>query len=283
MAYTSLVFRGGGVLLIAYITALQELHKRGLIGIIERVAGASAGAITATLFTILRPDQMYAMMQKFDFSQLEDKENILDLLSSRHGLYRGKWFQNWIESIIAENTGKSFCTFKDLHDAGHIDLSIVTTYLNEGDSVVCNYQSTPDVIVSEAVRASMSIPIIFDLFEFTQGMNPGQQFVDGGLELNYPISLFDGYPEDEVLGFYLHDISNVQAPINLDSFNNYARANFEALMNAQNAIFFSNAKWVRQSLIIDTKGISATDFKITPTQIAILEQSGVEAVNTYFK
>ena len=47
--YKNLVFSGGGVRGIAYLGALEMLDEYGIIENIQRVAGTSAGAITATI------------------------------------------------------------------------------------------------------------------------------------------------------------------------------------------------------------------------------------------
>ncbi len=281
---TCLCFKGGGVLGVAYCGALKVLWERALIQSIKRIAGCSAGAILATLFTVgYTPGELYTIMSGLNFKSFEDHENIFDLLSPRHGLYRGNYFQTWIEKLISEKTKIAFATFRDFHNLGLPDLSTVTTYLNEGDVVICNYNSTPDVIVSEAVRASMSIPIIFDRFVFTKGFNPTQNFVDGGVMLNYPISLYCGYPDEETIGFYLHDINNRQPPRTLDGLGilQYAKATFEALMNSQNAEFFNNSKYIKQSIIIDNFGIPATDFGISDVDKNRLYNSGVECAEKY--
>ena len=44
--------QGGGILGIAYVGALQELEKEGILQNIERVAGTSAGAMNAMLMSL---------------------------------------------------------------------------------------------------------------------------------------------------------------------------------------------------------------------------------------
>ena len=48
----NLVFKGGGVLGIAYAGAIKVLEDKQILGQIERVAGTSAGAITAALVNL---------------------------------------------------------------------------------------------------------------------------------------------------------------------------------------------------------------------------------------
>ena len=50
--FRNLVFEGGGVKGIAYSGAIKILEKKGIMKDIQRVAGTSAGAITATLLAV---------------------------------------------------------------------------------------------------------------------------------------------------------------------------------------------------------------------------------------
>jgi NTE family protein len=50
--FRNLVFEGGGVKGIAYAGALEVLEKENILPDIKRVAGTSAGAITATLLAL---------------------------------------------------------------------------------------------------------------------------------------------------------------------------------------------------------------------------------------
>ncbi|MFO7861029.1 MAG: patatin-like phospholipase family protein [Desulfosalsimonas sp.] len=50
--FRNLIVEGGGVKGIAYIGAMQVLTQRGLLDGIQRVGGASAGAINALIFAL---------------------------------------------------------------------------------------------------------------------------------------------------------------------------------------------------------------------------------------
>ena len=50
--FRNLIFEGGGVKGVAYAGALAELEHMGILNKITRVAGTSAGAITAVLLSL---------------------------------------------------------------------------------------------------------------------------------------------------------------------------------------------------------------------------------------
>lgn len=281
--------KGGGVNLIAYVTCLQKLWPTGIYSGVEQYAGASAGSIISGLLAAgYTPDELYAILSTFDFQNLEDGSvftSARGILSDRHGLHPADWFEDWADRMFASKLGKQKATFSDLKAAGLPGFMAVTTDLATGNDFVCSYEKTPNIILSEALRSSMSIPLLFDLFSFTQGTDTKKVYSDGGEVLNYPINLFDTYPENEVLGLYLTDVSDSQPPINITGFRSFIDAHFEALLNSCNSWVFENSKWINQTIFIDTKGLSATNFKInkSPSDILILETSGTNAAEAYLK
>ena len=279
--------KGGGVNLIAYIAFLLKVWATGIFDGIEEYAGASAGSIIGGFLAAGHtPIELFGIMKTFDFRQIEDGGLFISaegILSERRGLHPGKWFENFADGMFAAKLGKPKATFRDLKAAGRPNFTAIATDLETGDPFFLNFDKTPDAILSEALRASMGIPLLLELFSFTQGVDPNKRFSDGGEALNYGISLFDGNPKEEVLGLYLHDVSNVQPPIDVSTLRGFIDAHFETLLSQCDSWVLPNKKWMDQTVIIDTKGLSATDFNISskPANIAILEQSGIEAANKY--
>ena len=69
--YKNLVFKGGGIRGISYIGALEILEKYGILSQIDRVAGTSAGAITATLVSFrLNHQETYSRLRSLDFTKV---------------------------------------------------------------------------------------------------------------------------------------------------------------------------------------------------------------------
>ena len=123
--------------------------------------------------------------------------------ATKTGIWAGDVFKQWLEDAIdaaLKDAGLSFTskelTFKKIHETDYfrIDPFVIGTNLNSGYPVVFSYQDTPDILLADAVRVSMSIPIFFEPVEIAFPFNGGQTkclFVDGGVVWNYPIELFD--------------------------------------------------------------------------------------------
>ena len=86
------------------------------------------------------------------------------------GICEGRRFLNWIETIIARKTGIQHCTFGEL--ANLIDrgepfkhLHVYATKLAGQDSEPVRWSSEDpaykDLIISEAIRAAISVPLVF--------------------------------------------------------------------------------------------------------------------------
>lgn len=226
----NLVFEGGGVLGIAYLGALQYLSEHELLTEVSRVAGTSAGAITACLMSMALPfDQMKAMTDSLAFEKIpgtEENTFLADLpaplrktlgdlfddvecvfrLIKNFGWYSSDYFYQWIKEQIAsqfdQNKKQPPYTFADFHNPEiHLDqrlfhdLYIVGTDLSYRQSKVFCVESTPLMEVAEAVRISMSIPLFFEAVPLNEHAqirdSAARLFCDGGVMWNYPIALFD--------------------------------------------------------------------------------------------
>lgn len=272
--YGSLVFKGGGVRGIAYAGALQVLEQKGILQGIHRVAGTSAGAITAMLVA-LKYDAagIREIVGNMDFSRLEDGWGPWRI-PSHYGLYEGDAALDWLEANIAAKMGHG-ATFADMRAKGYLDLHVVATNLDTQSPFIFSPDSTPNVQVSVAVRASMSIPLFFKAVQV-----PGiaGTFVDGGVLMNYPISLFA-----DALGLYLTDFTPSSMPkIGWGNLARYVKSLFETLMNSQDDNIQADQEIMKRTVRIDGLGISATDFALTADMKINLFNSGVTCTEKFF-
>lgn len=262
----NLVFKGGSVKGIAYLGVRAALEACGFqLDSVERIGGTSAGAMNALAFALnLTIDESKRFILDLDFTDLLDdahssvpREKLLEIkdtnssffkatrassvltsalpaLSGAFGLYPGEFVRDWLEAFIFHKTRIHDCTFQELHDLrmgthpGFKDLYVVGFNLNTQLAQTFSVETTPTVIISDAIRISMSIPLLFQPYSPYYKTSSGQRvrdssghfWIDGGVVENYPIHLFDrgcyvpgssGVSADEsffnpeTLGFYLTD------------------------------------------------------------------------------
>jgi NTE family protein len=285
--FTNLVFEGGGVKGIAYAGALQVLTDCGIMPQIKQVAGTSAGAITATLVALgYQAPEIKSIIMSLDFKQFEDGWELLRL-PTEYGLYRGNTFLTWIQKMIANKTNNQpDITFAKLYALTGIGLFVFATDLNIYDIKQFSHLDTPDVPVAEAVRASMSIPLFFKAWQFSNNLPDNHVYVDGGVVLNYPLTVFDTLQQPDnlqTLGFYLYDRNGNKKPNTLgyDQPIDYCKYLFETLIDSQDIDFENNESMEKRTVKIDDFGIAATDFDLTQQQKEQLYKSGVYYTEAY--
>jgi len=194
--FRNLVFEGGGVKGIAYLGALEFLREKVILQNIERVGGASAGAITAVFVGLnYSIEEIEEILWNLDFRNfMDDSWGIVRdtaRLFTAFGWYKGDFFRKWIGNIIKIKTGNSDSTFREVYKQktrnNFKDIYFIGTNLSTHFGEVFSYEHTPRMCIADAVRISMSIPLFFAAKRSPRG----DVYVDGGLLDNYPVKLFD--------------------------------------------------------------------------------------------
>lgn len=289
----NLAIKGGGVKGIAYVGALKELNNAGILKDIKRYAGTSAGSLVAAMLAVGHSvESIERMMRSLDFKKFESGGNPLSIFTL-YGLYPGNYIVQFINKILITSPFKlnEKTTFSEMRAAGCKDLYVFACNVNSQQVIELSADKTPDVIVCEAVRASMSIPFFFRAFRFTQGLDNEHIFVDGGVVFNYPLSFFDQsrFTEAEQLdlssiGMFLYSKEN--KPHKKLRFNTpmfFAKQLFESLMDSQDIQVHEDHEQVLRSIMIDDLHYSATDFKLSSEDMNKLINSGSEAAKIFIR
>ncbi len=318
--FKNLVFEGGGVKGIAYAGALTALDQLKILPNIRRVAGTSAGAITAALLAAgadgnyIREAVGGTKFRKFmddSFGMIRDAKRLL----SSFGWYAGDAFSAWIQKQLYALAERPLLTFAQLaamareENARCKELYVVGTNLSTGVPVVFSDETTPDEPIWRAVRISMSIPLFF---ASVRAEPLRQVMVDGGVSWNYPLDLFDEarylldgaagipvkYPttygpdhvfNHQTLGLRVDTRDEIRAekegwkapPLEIESFFDYAKALVGFMNDIANKAHLHQNDWHR-TVFIDAEGIGTTEFDIAPDKVETLVKNGVNGVNEYF-
>jgi NTE family protein len=305
----NLVFSGGGVRGVAYVGAIEALEAQGVLGGIRRVAGASAGSITAGLLAAGADAAAFGrLFRTLDFpSFLHDRGGVIGdpiRLWREHGLHSGEPLCRWLRDAIAELTRTSLgspqpeITLGELHVAA-LAGKPVRRFMAVGSNLslqipeVFSAHQTPTLPLWQAMRASASFPIVFESMTID-----GNVFVDGGLTWNYPIDLFDGDFARRVrgpllaidlgertIGFVLgkreSTVSDTTAaPVTLDGFGAFTQALIGFALDESTRLHTS-ADAVARTVFIDALGLSSTDFAITDAQKESLIANGRAATTAF--
>lgn len=293
----NLVFRGGGVLGIVYAGALKELEAEGQLKDLEGVAGTSAGSIMAALVALKYPitakdasgkANIEDLVDQLPFKKFKDDKNDLGILG-RYGLYSGDYFLKWMKKAVGDSPlGLSpEATFKDLKEKGGLDLRVFSSNINKHHLQEFSFESTPDIPIAEAVRASMSIPLFFKAWQFSDHKMGDDFFVDGGVINGYPIDAFDSKegPNPTTLGLYqgMMEGKVVDEKFGHGHIVKYVKNTFMTLLQTQHTKLLEESDDYERTIFINVFGISPINFDITPTQQDSLKKSGQVATRMYLK
>lgn len=157
------VLAGGGGRLSAHIGVLQGIAQLGLG--YKTLVGVSGGSIVGALLAAGHSLPAIRQIAKdTDFSRFS-AQNLISLLRTG-GLSSGDSFEAWVNELV---DGK---TFADLE----LDYHVVATDVRSGQPVVFSRHSHPTTPVAQAVRFSMSVPILFSFKEYGEHL-----LVDGSI------------------------------------------------------------------------------------------------------
>jgi len=312
-----LVLEGGGVKGVGLIGAVLELDRAGFR--IRRVAGTSAGAIAAALVAanIAAGTPLGAVKDQIasiDYSAFTNETGMrkhagklgdLHALMTRMGLYTGDYLVEWLGGILDSIGITTFGELRrdDLGDEFPYSLVVHTADITFGKLVrlpgdYANYGIDPNSArIVDAVRASMAIPFFFEPVQHElppAGAGAGTDaepvtvtWVDGGLLSNFPMEVFNDRHNGAVvdpwptIGIKLSDRRGELAPPEETTgpFDETIRI-LKTVLNNSNRYFVTPDK-ARSTIFVDSAGLNATDFGITPDQSATLFANGQQAASAW--
>ncbi|MBV8527818.1 MAG: patatin-like phospholipase family protein [Candidatus Dormibacteraeota bacterium] len=319
MPFTDLVLEGGGAKGIAHVGALLALEDAGYS--FQRVAGTSAGAIASAftaacmqtgrrikdieslLFSGTTPDSI-------DYGKVPDGPGIPVIaqivdaarLLTQHGVYPGTYLHDWIHTQL-EHLGVT--TFGDLKLTGpewdHLPaneryrLVVVVTDISRGAvaRLPWDYRSVygldPDrQLVSDAVRASASIPFFFEPVKLPWGGRSRNVslLVDGGACSDFPVEIFDRLDGDKprwpTFGVKLSARDDPKRLTNqVSDLVTFATALLETVVNGNDQVHLADPCVVERTMFIDTSAVGSEDFDVTAQEQKLLFNNGEVAARAF--
>jgi len=257
---------------------------------------------------------LWKVLLKKNFFLLKAKS----ILDEKLGACKGEAFLEWLYSEIKEATigtelesiSPETITFRDLkkYPNRFAELVVYGANMTTGRSERYCFETTPDMPIADAVRISMSLPIIFQphrkyiVKDGKRILDPYDESlcVDGGLLCNYPVKDLDldttsgRYKRNaKVLGFCL--VSDAEhkefelrhRPKATDHSENGI---ISFVLNMVEAGMFNvqdqdniNGLDRDRTIYINTGDIGTTEFHLSRERLEILNQGGREGVRNFVK
>ena len=298
MADADLVLEGGGVKGSGLVGAITALASAAEPYTIHRVAGASAGAIVASMLAAGHDAAaMKTIMTDLDFSQFEDERGIIGRhfekaaeglgLLFHEGLFLGQFLHDWIGQVLAEKNVHTWADLKD-DDPGsslppdqQYKLIVIVSDVSRGRMLRLpwDYRSElgvdPDTQpVADAVRASAGIPFFFRPFHMTANPDVTQGHgdilaTDGGMLSNFPVDIFDRTdgkpPRWPTFGIKLSARQSLaQATWDPDpNVIQLAMSLLGTMQAAHDRVYVDQDSVASRTIFVDTTGYTATQFHLT--------------------
>ncbi|MBB5173091.1 patatin-like phospholipase family protein [Texcoconibacillus texcoconensis] len=285
------VFAGGGVKAFAFIGALRALEEAGVN--LTRVAGTSAGALTAALYMAgYRSDELERTMETFEPSDILEHRKFFSLsprvlkwvsLYRYLGLYRGDKFEAWLTDLLQK---KGVRTFADLPKGS---LRMVASDLSYGEFFILpddlpRYGKSADQFsVAKAVRMSCSLPFLFEPVRLKGGSKYESVIVDGAVLSNFPIWLFSKRDKKEkrpIIGFQLSASNEPLPERKIDNGLEMVPSILQTMQSAHDRQYI--AKHEAESIVfIPVKDVSVTDFQLDTKERQELIKLGERKTNEF--
>lgn len=253
------ILAGGGTRLPAHLGVLHALDKLQIQ--FDNIVGVSGGSIIASLFASgLSIDEIKKIALDTNYTQFTGYS--LFKLIRNGGLSSGDVFEEWVDQHLQ---GKTFSQM-------NIQLHLVATDVKSGKPVIFNTENTPNMKVSEAVRFSMSIPLVFSFKPFGKHlMIDGSILSEDALHRDWakddtPVMCFrlrSEYEYDELK-------TNRFFPI-----VNYITLLIRTFMTTISREYINDAFW-HNTIVINTGECSGVDFSMTDEQKLQLFEIGFQ-------
>lgn len=264
----NMVFEGGGILGTAYVGALGELSNYINFNKVHHYAGTSAGAIIAAVLAC-RADinHIKKIMVNADFGKFTKItfSGIAINLPMTYGIVNGSAFESWFLSIIKDVSGLNNPSLKEIYELFGTTFTCAATNITTCQAEYFNTDTHPNMKLLTAVRASMSIPIMFEPVIIDNMM-----YIDGGQSDNFMIAKFDSR---YTLGFSLKKSRKL---VKINSMANYIHA-------VINTFVTGSADTLADVIKIHCGEKSPIDFDMSHDEINELVSCGKAAAEEFIK
>lgn len=177
---------GGGMRCIAHIGVFKALEQEGMLQHIKHILGVSAGALFGLCYVLgysLVDLERLAVSLDFTILQNIQPESLFQFPFT-YGLDTGENLDKFVVSLLTRKGFSPDTTFAELAARRPIRFSCYATDIVLSKVVLFQVQTTPNISVRVALRASMSLPVLF-----TPILDPRNKhlLMDGGVLHNLPL------------------------------------------------------------------------------------------------
>jgi NTE family protein len=298
-----LVLEGGGVKGIALAGAVSMLEDRGYR--FRRVAGTSAGSLVGAFVAAGLPGaRLREMMQAVDYGKFRDPPWLFGRLGAAgafaaivayQGWCKGDRLRSWVAECLQETGVRTFGDLP-LNDDGaasglqddpdrRFRFVAMVSDLSQGRLVRLPWEyrqrfgvDPAEASVADAVRASTAIPYYFRPARCPDQVTGRDAWLaDGGMLSNFPIGVFDRAdvePRWPTFGIKLSGDPAATRVNNINGVVSLSRALLSTMTGFYDRLQTMRPEVIARTIVVDTDGVSATDFGLSRGDAAVLFERG---------
>lgn len=264
----TLMLVGGGIRFPAFVGALRAIEEKNLR--IGKLIGTSTGSIVGALYSDgMTPSELQQETMAIDPSRFRDQS--LTSLVGRYGLCRGDALESWLDGRLHQ---------RRFADSGRWPLQIVATDMRHYRPVTFSAETTPDISVATAARASAGVPWVFG---YRQLAYRGKEYalVDGSLmagvvERNLP-------REERTLILKVVSKRTLHRPGSGSlTFRKYFVEMLSFFLHSQEKEFIKGGKW-KDTILLYCADIPPTQFSLNEDEKTYLMEQGYEQTMKYLE
>lgn len=327
----TLIFSGAGALGVAYAGCINALAELGALKNIKTLGGSSAGSIISYAVALgYTPKEIMKIVRDADFGSFIDchppglvlekkkmvKVNLQSILTQKdfakthksQSTYVGTTLiayksmstntkvKKFIDDLGLDKFGKKPLTFKQLYEKTGKKTTLVLTGcdVSTHQERYNSWITVPDMLVQDAVLASMSIPMVFPpvMLQYPSKSNPKTMMdcmvVDGGTLNNLPVNIGQG--TNSLYIVIGEPINKLGEFYSIESFSDFGKNLMGTILNNPYQYIFSVPSIVEKTVQVPIIGVpnpevkpGALTFDMTPEQMDALIASGYDSVMKHFK
>lgn len=223
----TLVISGGAVKGIALFGVIKYLEEINMISEINRYIASSVGSCVCFLINIgYTSQELIDTFVNIDLEKFKDfnPDNIINFLEV-WGFDEGNRIEKTLRVFLKKKYGNDRITLLELYEKTQKELNIMTTCINLQTGHLFNYKKFPDVDVITAIRASISVPVLYIPTKIN-----GNMYVDGAIISNYPVEYAENNNK-KTLGIILSDES-LPKYREIDTIDKYFQSTLYSILNS---------------------------------------------------
>lgn len=202
---THLILSDGGLKGIVYVGVLQYLYIEDLLKNIKFIAGTSIGAYFALIFALKIPIEdiqtmLHNIIENIEKDQLcTINHQTFNKLFMKNGIMTLDFLFEEIHLYMKQKFNCDDMSFIDFVKRTGVNLYVSTTNINTACMKIFCLEDTPDAFIIESVKASMSIPFLFEPIQID-----GELFQDGCVSSSLSLmNIFKDIPTEQKLQIIL--------------------------------------------------------------------------------